>query len=163
MAKSTKKIAGDEAVHYIPPRKRRKRGSGKMQPPLTPMIDVTFLLLLFFLLTLTFREAEGLIPGTLPGDMTGEPQPDAPSVYIKISPAPGNPVLAVFEMKGENRQIRQAEELFQKLQGRRRVAGGAELPVVIEPRKDVLWEHVVNCFNQAVRAGFKKIGFATTT
>ena len=56
-----------DSVHsYVPERKKRKREEAKLQPPLTPMIDVTFLLLLYFLLTSTFRKDEGQIPGTLP-------------------------------------------------------------------------------------------------
>lgn len=42
---------------------QRKRKS--FQPPLTPMIDVTFLLLLFFILTFTFRQMEGQLPGAI--------------------------------------------------------------------------------------------------
>ena len=71
MAMSIKKIAGDTSVHYIPPRRKRGRGKPKMQPPLTPMIDVTFQLLLFFLLTFQFREREGQIPGSLPNTGQG--------------------------------------------------------------------------------------------
>ena len=42
---------------------QRKRKS--FQPPLTPMIDVTFLLLVFFILTSTFRQMEGQLPGAI--------------------------------------------------------------------------------------------------
>ena len=57
MARSAKKILGDETTHYESARKKRARPKAKMQPPLTPMIDVTFQLLLFFLLSFTFRQA----------------------------------------------------------------------------------------------------------
>ena len=51
---------------------------------------------------------------------------------------------------------------YEALRKRRDQTGSAKTPVVIEPRGDVPWEHVVNAFNQAVRAKFKKIGFATS-
>ena len=51
MAMSTKKVSGEDSVHYVPPRKKRKQGSGKMQPPLTPMIDVVFQLIIFFIVS----------------------------------------------------------------------------------------------------------------
>jgi biopolymer transport protein ExbD len=35
-----------------------------------------------------------------------------------------------------------------------------KVPVMIMPAVNVRWEHVVNAFNQAVRAKFKKIGFS---
>jgi len=164
MAISRKTVAGDEAVHYVPPRKKRPKPSVKMQPPLTPMIDVTFQLLLFFLLTFTFREAEGLIPGTLPqGDLAAAAAVDAPPIYIVVRPSPGDTLGAVYEVRGEHMQIREAERLYQLLLGRREVAGSTRSPVVIQPRADVRWEHVVNAFNQAVRAKYKKIGFASSS
>ena len=119
MAISTKKIAGEEAVHYVPPRKTRSKTSAKMQPPLTPMIDVTFQLLLFFILTFTFRESEGLIPGTLPGNFQGEPAPDAQSIHIKIHTAAGDPTGVVYE-------IFDAEEAL------RAVAGGGRYDSLLE-------------------------------
>jgi biopolymer transport protein ExbD len=50
-----KQIAGDATVHHVSQRTKRGRLKPKMAPPLTPMIDVTFLLLLYFLLTINFR------------------------------------------------------------------------------------------------------------
>jgi len=164
MAMSTKSVSGDEAVHYVPPRKRRKRSPAKMQPPLTPMIDVTFQLLLFFLLTMTFREAEGLIPSTLPGNLAEPQESEAPSIVIKIDPAPApkEPVGAVYEIEGYSFKIHEPGKLYNILWARKKVAGDAQTPVVIEPRGDVLWEHVVNAVNQAVRAKYTKIAFAAS-
>jgi biopolymer transport protein ExbD len=154
---------GLDEHRYVPSRKKRRSPRPRMQPPLTPMIDVTFQLLLFFLLTFTFREAEGLIPGTLPkGDVGVASLTDQPSVYIRVRPAPGDPMGAVFEVKGESRQFRQAGELYTVLESRKAASGSERTPVIIEPRGDVLWEHVVNAFNQAVRARYVKIGFASS-
>ena len=164
MAMSTKRISGDEAVHYIPPRKRREGPPPKMQPPLTPMIDMTFQLLLFFLLTMTFREAEGLIPSTLPGNLSAPEESETPSLVIKIdpAPAPAEPVGAVYEVEGYAFKIHQPGKLYNILWARKQVAGNAQTSVVIEPRGDVLWEHVVNAVNQAVRAKYTKIAFAAS-
>ena len=154
---------GPRDPHFVSPRKKRRGPRPRMQPPLTPMIDVTFQLLLFFLLTFTFREAEGLIPGTLPkGDVGATTLTDQPSIHIRVRPAPGDPLGAVFEVKGESRQFRQAGELHAVLEARKLTEGSERTPVVIEPRGDVLWEHVVNAFNQAVRAKYVKIGFASS-
>ncbi len=155
-----------DATRYVPPRKKRERPVPKSQPPLTPMIDVTFQLLLFFMVTFTFRDAEGLIPGTLPehGETAqAKSVTDQPPirVVVRLAPGGGGAVGAVFEFKGESQTMLHAEQLFQRLQTKREVAGSAQTPVVIEPRGDVPWEHVVNAFNQAVRAKFEKIGFAS--
>ena len=158
---STKKIEGEETVHYISPRQRRQKPKPKMQPPLTPMIDVTFQLLLFFILTFQFREAEGQIPGSLPKSGTGgisqrETVPDRIDVHLRPRGTRNEDVL--FEIGGEEATFESAETLFTKLSG-----GGWDpetTPVVIRPRGDVRWVWVTEAFNQAVRAKYKNIGFA---
>lgn len=159
MAISTKKVTGDESVHYVPPRKKRKESNpASMQPPLTPMIDVTFQLLLFFVLTLTFREAEGLIPGTLPGPDAETPPSVIQPVHVIVKPV--SLIGFEFEIKGEHFAIKSGEELYLKLAGKMKACGSEDMPLIIEPHGNVLWEHVVNVFNQAVRAKIKNIGFA---
>lgn len=167
MARSAKKILGDETTHYESARKKRARPKAKMQPPLTPMIDVTFQLLLFFLLTFTFRQAEGQIPGSLPMESETDVISVVKKIEIKLIPAvgPGGLLTAcVYEMSGANIQLKSAKELQQKLEARKAAlgAGAAEtVPVIIEPRDDVAWRYVVEAWNAAVRLKFKNIGFAT--
>ena len=162
MALSTKKIAGEDSVHYVPPRKKRALPKPKMQPPLTPMIDVTFQLLLFFLLTFTFREAEGLIPGSLPrGDQGSSAQEKIlERIEIKVR-APDREHLddVVFAIRGDHTSIRNPKQLLAELKTKRRSCSD-ETPVVITASGAVRWEHVVTVFNAAVYAEFKKIGFS---
>ncbi|MDY6914012.1 MAG: biopolymer transporter ExbD [Planctomycetota bacterium] len=161
MAKSTENMANGGTVHYVSARKKRGRPKPKMQPPLTPMIDVTFQLLLFFLLTFTFREAEGQIPSRLPiGDITKGHDVKIDPIFVVIRPAGDQ---AIYEMSGINVGIHGPEELYRTLMGRQRALGSKEVPVVIKPRGDVAWQHVVEAFNQAIRAKFKNIGFAPST
>ena len=169
MARSFKKIEGDETTHYIPPRKRRQRPKAKMQPPLTPMIDVTFQLLLFFILTFTFRQAEGQIPSTLPqksNAVSVDKEIHRP-IHIRLRPVrddrTGAMTGCMYEMSGVNISIRGAEELFQRLEGRKASLGegATEVPIVICPREDVAWRYVIEAFNAAVHARFKNIGFAS--
>ena len=163
MALSTKKIVGEDSVHYIPPRKKRQQPKPKMQPPLTPMIDVTFQLLLFFLLTFTFREAEGLIPGSLPRGDQGVVSEDKILERIEIMvriPTESESHKAVFEITGDHTTITSAKQLGEVLVAKRKYCS-KETPVVINATDYVRWEHVVNVFNAAVYAEFKKIGFAS--
>ena len=151
----------EATVHYEPPRKRR-RESATMQPPLTPMIDVTFQLLLFFILTFTFREMEGQIPGALPKKGTGgvsAKQTLSKPIRVRILPVDARK-RAVYEIEGVNERIEDPEQLYQILIGRQRALDSKEGPVIIKPEAFVRWQYVVEVFNQAVRARFKNIGFA---
>ena len=151
----------DQTVHYEPPRKRR-RGSKKMQPPLTPMIDVTFQLLLFFILTFTFREEEGQIRGALPKKGSGgtaEKETLKQPIRIHIIPS-NNRKDAIFEVEGVHEQINDGETLYKFLMDRKAALQSAEGPIIIRPDAYVRWQHVVEVFNQAVRAKFENIGFA---
>ena len=161
MAEPTKHTADGKTAHYVSARKKRGRPKPKIQPPLTPMIDVTFQLLLFFLLTFTFREAEGQIPGRLPvGDVTQGQDVKVDPIFVVIRPAGDQ---AIYEMSGVNVGIHGPEELYRTLMGRQKALSSKEVPVVIKPRGDVAWQHVVEAFNQAIRAKFTNIGFAPST
>ena len=163
MALSTRKITGEDSVHYVPPRKKRQPPKPRMQPPLTPMIDVTFQLLLFFLLTFTFREAEGLIPGSLPRGDQGAVAEEKILERIEITVAPPGfrePDKVVFEIRGDHTPIRNSGKLYDELLKKRKYCSD-ETPVIINASNAVRWEHVVDVFNQAVHAKFKKIGFAS--
>ena len=59
-------MTSQKAKGYIAPFKAIDALEQGLGFNMTPMIDVTFQLLLFFLLTCEFRESEGMIPGTLP-------------------------------------------------------------------------------------------------
>ena len=160
-----KPVEGDETVHHVTPSKKEKKGKPKKypQPPMTPMIDVTFQLLLFFILTCEFRETEGAIPGTLPSkgsvaqSVTDTPPPDP--IQIRVIPS-ANRESATYEMTGVGVTIQTVHDLGQLLQQRREQIGSADVPIVIFPSQDVSWGFVVEAFNQAKKAKFLKIGFA---
>jgi len=161
MAKSLDRARSGETVHYEPPRKTRGPGRRTIQPPLTPMIDVTFQLLLFFLVACEFRETEGLIPGTLPiGDVRQVIVVELPDpIQIRLRPS-ADRESANYEVTGVAVVITNPEELFTELKVRQTELQTRDVPVVILPAPDVPWNFVVEAFNQAVRAKFAKIGFA---
>lgn len=165
MAKSTKEIAGEESVHYVPPRKRRVRPKAKMQPPLTPMIDVTFQLLIFFLLAFQLRDPEGLIPASLPKAGMGETDPRALAspIHIVILPAGDNNQDALYEIEGHASVEADPNEVYSVLQARKNTMGTSKIPVIIKPREDVRWRFVIEAFNAAVRAKLENVAFAPSS
>ncbi len=144
---------------YVSARKRRGATRPKIQPPLVPMIDVTFLLLLYFLLTAEFRKSEGQIAGTVPekGEIGTEMIVPIKPIQIVIRRAWGTPDVS-YEIN--RARVSDPEALFNRLTQRKQTLGADEIPVLIRPVGDVPWEYVIEAFNQAVRAKFLKIGFA---
>ncbi|MDP6546090.1 MAG: biopolymer transporter ExbD [Phycisphaerae bacterium] len=164
MARSTRKIEGDETVHYVSPRAKRGRAKAKIAVPMTPMIDVTFQLLIYFILTTTFRQIEGQIPGTLPkAGTSGQATIERLQTPIKITlhPTGENNQGVLYEVSGEHAKIEHAESLYEILKGRK--AAGGESPVIINARADVRWRYVVEVFNQVVANEFANIAFQNTT
>ncbi|KKM69589.1 hypothetical protein LCGC14_1449200, partial [marine sediment metagenome] len=113
---------------------------------LTPMIDVTFLLLIFFLLACRFQLSEGQIEATLP-KVVDDPPPVLP-VLVTLRPAGGDGRGVVIEMSDRAEPILDVAELAGLLRRRIEVYRSDEVPVVIRSAGPVRWEHVVNAFNQ---------------
>ncbi len=132
---------------------------------MTAMIDVTFQLLIYFILTTTFRQAEGQIPGTLPkAGTSGAATLERLQTPIKITLHPtgvANEGVA-YEVSGEHARIADPKILGQLLAARK-ASGGADSPVIINARSDVRWRFVVEVFNQIVANQFTNIAFQNTT
>jgi len=157
------KTRWDRLGHFVAVRKKRSRPKPRWQPPLTPMIDVTFQLLLFFILAAQFGQAEGQIPGTLPQGQSPSPA-TAEEIYrpvhIRVRPPQDDeqaPLYRISEIAG---RIETAEELYRKLAAYRRQVGSDRVPVVIEPVGSVPWRYIVEAYNAVLRAGFARVGFA---
>ncbi|MBN1941849.1 MAG: biopolymer transporter ExbD [Phycisphaerae bacterium] len=153
----------DEMTHYVSERKQRAQPAAKMQPPLTPMIDVTFQLLLYFLLTSTFKPDEGQIPGSLPEKGLSAASSDPrPPIRIILRPRGANREYVLYEVDNLP-AIDKQEDLYNMLESRKKSgAVTIETPVEIRPWSNVRWKHVVGAFNAAVRAKYKNIGFSSS-
>ena len=128
-----------------PARGRRMRGA------MTPMIDVTFLLLLFFMLSFTFCEYEGQIKASLPG---GDPGP-LPAMPIAVRVRSEGVTGARYEVEGVNEAIHSPARLGEVLDSiRRQPMRSSDSPVRVRPDAFVQWGHVVQAVNQAVRMEF---------
>lgn len=143
-------------------RRRPARPGASIALAIAPMIDLTFLLLIFFLVTTTFERAEGLLASKLPRD-TG-----APGVALPISPivvrvsrtGPGHDDYAIRIDHFDNAPAHAVEltEMLRRIQNQ--PGFDAKTPVVIAAKDDVKWDHVVGCWNAAVAAGYEQIAFA---
>ena len=115
-----------------PARKRRR-------PSLTPMIDVVFLLLVFFMLASRFGAEQAL---TLPLAQAGAPaQADAPRL-VDVTPAG-------LRLNGVALPAAQLTALLAE--------GGAAAVVVLRPREAATLQHLVDAAETLRAAGFANL------
>ena len=147
-------------------RLERRKPPGKIQPPMTPMIDCTFNLLIFFLLSPSFSTAEGYLTTNLPktsGPVAGREQITVPRIKVEIVQEGEDVFVSLPEtgvdMPGRTPQER-FESLFQTLKKMREGPVAANMPVLLAPTMNCKHKWVVMAFDQAVKAQFTDIQFA---
>ncbi|MCZ6601800.1 MAG: biopolymer transporter ExbD [Planctomycetota bacterium] len=160
----------------------------KAELSITPMIDVVFLLLIFFLLASRFKASEGDLKAYLPKDRgqgTSTPTIDLYDVRVKLlwyddqnrpttDTKTGHVVLKVGKEVIGSRVLEDTvtrrlepfpdyEELYERLidfKGSYKGKSEKGLPVIIDARKQVPWKHVVFALDACMLAGIKDITFA---
>ncbi|MCA9175420.1 MAG: biopolymer transporter ExbD [Planctomycetales bacterium] len=129
---------------------------------MTPMIDVVFLLLVFFVWTASFSIVEYALPtavtqtaGNQPANLDTPPPPEADfdNVVVRVLAGPR------FELNG------QTLETISELQERLREISSVrtDTPTVIHPDADVAMGAAVDAFDAARSAGFTKVAFAVSS
>jgi biopolymer transport protein ExbD len=171
--------------------RKKKRGtrfeSEEVELDLTPMIDIVFNLLIFFMCATKFRTPEGMIEAFLPkdkGQAAGTPQIDLNEIRIKLLwyDASGRPTKAedgghvvlkvgddVYNNAGDFESMRYPEtsEVWASLGAKLiefkagyKGSGKKGLPVIIDARKQIPTKFVISALNEVVRAGISDVTFA---
>ena len=127
---------------------------------MTPMIDVIFLLLVFFVCTASFQAVEQILPTnlSLPGSVeTNEPidpeMLDLDEVIISLGWKNDRP-----SWKIENRPFASLAELESTLAALAQAK--SDLPVILDPDRIVPMEHVIDAYDSCRKAGLETIRFA---
>ena len=139
----------------------KRENDAAASPNMTPMIDVVFQLLIFFILAGKFRVPEGRLNAELPCEAPC-PHPETvveedARITIRNLPAGDADVLVQWGEK----HYRGAHLLAQPdgvLKGLR--AGRPGLGIVIDAEGSVKFDWIIRALNAAVRAGYEKISFA---
>jgi len=154
----------EERVQEVAMAKPLKRADGaKMQPPMTPMIDCVFNLLIFFILTPSFSLTEGYLTTNLPagpgpGVIEGPKWEYPLKIALHDAGRRGEDVDIVlndYQSLGSSFQA-----LGAALRGFRVAGLSAECPVLIAPTAACRHKWVVKAFDEAVGARFDKVHFA---
>ena len=155
-------VPDEQVVHHVSTRKKRKKGVGgeAMQLQMTSMIDVVFLLLIYFVITANFTIDEGALLATMPGN-SAQDRPDEdldPPTNIELTSADDG---VTYRISVNGQPIDNATALAGFMKARVRTGQmKADDIVQIKPQGEVRWQHVVNVFNACVRANLENVGFA---
>ncbi len=118
---------------------------------MTPMIDMTFLLLIFFMCNLNFKTMEGVLPSYLPKDVGifgGAPtrSPIEPIRIKLLKTSDGAEVwMGGEQFTGENKYEYLANSI--QIQASKVQIVDDKLPVIIEPETSVAFQDVVSVLN----------------
>lgn len=143
-------------------RYKKRRIGLAMALNLTPMIDIVFLLLFFFLAVSRFHEQEGMLPGQLPAQAAGISM-EVPQSPIRVRFSPDHADAAHCEVTVDRFQdqplaVNRLSDLLEKI--RDEIPGyTTDTPVHLLADDKIAWGHVVNAYNAALAAGFEKIYF----
>lgn len=140
---------------------KRRREQSRSQLNLTSMIDVVFLLLIFFVFTTMFVESEGTLEASFPGEYRDVPELNR---TIRVTVTSHGTYGAGYQLGVDVSREAPADfdDLHRVLKGLKE-SYGPHNPVIIAPRTNVRWQHVVNAFNAAVAAEFDNIAFEQAT
>jgi biopolymer transport protein ExbD len=124
---------------------------------MTPMIDVVFQLLIYFLCTASFQMAEQSLPTTLPptGSTSYQPPPEVQELeIIRVTLGQREGRLSI-QLNGAScvdiQELRSRLEQLQRL---------AQLPVVLDIASEVELGYVVSVYDSCLAVGIRDIHFA---
>ena len=130
------------------------------------MIDVVFLLLIFFIVTAKFKQIENRLDAHLPKD-EGIPQiqaeiekPDEVRVYLWVPENDPAGVSIGLNTRDEV-NIRDINELADKLKSLKASIeqGGLKITVVLDARKNVKFDYVIGALDACYRAEIEDVKF----
>ena len=138
---------------------------GVNEPPelnLTSMIDVIFLLLVFFVFTADFREPEKLLPtnlavsGAVASENVPQHERDLGKIVVRRLGSP----TGVVEYSVDGKRVARLEDVETTLDALREI--DPNVPVVVAPERDVPIENVLDVYDCSRRVGLGRIKFAAS-
>jgi biopolymer transport protein ExbD len=152
------KLRGAKKVHY---------DSG---PNMTPLVDVVMVILIFLMMAGSFSQGGWFLQSSVPIKSKGGPQTAVPPGFVPDEPLEvriDNSADGFRVQAGDIRSAGDREQLKLALEqkaGQYQAAGTAKekIQVVLMPGRNVKYESIVTVYEAALRAGFVKVGFATS-
>lgn len=142
------------------PTAHRHADAGTIDQAMTPMIDVVFLLLIFFVCASVGQTVEAVLPTKLAaGNIAAQPAEPPPEqlepLWIKLIRLPDH---TEVELNGTRHP--DLDRLSAVLAGLREAEAAAEMPVVLDVSQDVPVGDALRVYDECLAAGFASIDFA---
>lgn len=135
------------------------RSRESIELALTPMIDVVFLLLVFFLWTSSFEEPEFDLPGSIASSTAvaavGGDSPPPAEVFDEIVIRVIGPGLQPGQLQLNGQDVDSIESLLDRL--RRIAALGAQPQVIVDPDAETAVGRAIAAYDAARAAGFDRV------
>ena len=135
---------------------RRPFGSGRAEDNenkinLTPMLDVVFIMLIFFIVTATFVKEVGLDVNQPDDDKPKTVDPDKKSIVVRIT---NRDRIIIAQRDVDYRAVRANIERLH--------AENPEAPVIIQPHPDSTTDVMIHIIDSARLAGVYNVSLAAT-
>ena len=131
-------------MNLSPTSQEKKRGIGPL--PMTSMIDVVFLLLIFFMVTATFANEESRLTSALSAEGDSASSSNLEPQILEIRRVDGEPAFVIGSNIARTRE--QLQGVLVRLD--------AEQGLVVRPAGDVPVHMIAAAFQAAENAGIKK-------
>ncbi len=139
---------------------QHSRGDVDIDSAMTPMIDVVFLLLVFFVWTASFQIVEQMLPAELSSQMGTDPttllepppEKDLEDIVIAVS-FDGS---ATWTLNGQ--PLAGVDAVERRLESIARIDPSAT--VIVHPSPEVPLEYVIETYDAAKLTGFTSVSFA---
>ena len=129
---------------------RGREEEGEEAINLTPMLDVVFIMLIFFIVTATFVKEVGLDVNQPDDDKPETVDPDKVSIVVKIT---NRDRIIIAQRDVDRRSVRANIERLH--------AENPEAPVVIQPHPDSTTDLMIHVMDSARQAGVYNVSLAS--
>ena len=138
------------SIHILVKKRNYETNQEESEIDLTPMLDVVFIMLIFFIVTATFVKEIGIDVNS-PDKNQNIQDADKKSIVVKISSRDR------IEIRGRNVDIRSVRANIERLH-----AEDPEAPVVVQPHPDSTTEVMIQVMDSARQAGVYNVSIAAT-
>jgi biopolymer transport protein ExbD len=136
----------------------KEAATEKVEMQMTPMIDVTFLLLIFFLCTIEFKLLDGKMAAYLPKDVgVNRTQLEIELEKIDINLDLSKSSALGFNLTVNGKKMSGLNQFYQTIKGLHDRA--PDLKATIYPGKGIQYGHVIQTVNECLRASLTNITF----